>query len=148
MTKLGTVDIMFPRSTIATQMLAQETYVIGRVGSLHIIVARVSIHESVHEETVEGESPIIWRRMVCVILVDSGIVQWVYCLLVHIQVPVDISLIVAKSLGSRGAQRQRQQPLATHCVVLGSSRGDIETNIQRHKGGLAIGRCMLPKRQT
>jgi hypothetical protein len=93
--------------------------------SLPIIIAWVTVHESIHKETVERKSPIVRGRVVCVVFVDSKVIQWIHCVLIHVQVPVDISLIVAKGLSPKGAQRQRQQPLAAHCIVVGSLKKKI-----------------------
>jgi hypothetical protein len=142
-TKLGTVDIVFPCSAVTRQLSAPAMRVLRREVSLHVVIAWVTVYKSIHEETVKREPPVIRRRVVCVVFVDSEVIQWIYSFLVHVQVPVDISLIIAKSLSSKGAQRQRQQPLAAHCVVVGSLRKQIsmqKTDIQRQKGELAIGR--------
>lgn len=53
-----------------------------------IIVTRVAIHKPVEEDRVKGESPVLWRGIVCVAIPPTRVVEGVCRCLVLIEIPV------------------------------------------------------------
>lgn len=84
-------------------------YILLEKSAIDVIVGWVTVHPLVEHHGIKREPPVVRRRMVCMIIAFTGIVQGTDCLLIGIQVVLSIGWIIAKSLGYRGRKQEMEE---------------------------------------